>query len=139
MSASVAHTARYLRRSPPMQIALQVMLVIGFWLLGEALVRLLGIPLPGGIVGLAILLALFATRRLKARRLRRGAQWLLADMLLFFVPAVLAVLDHRELLGLTGLKILFVILFSTVSVMIATALTMEACQRWRAAHAPAPR
>jgi len=33
--------------------AAQVGLIVGFWLAGEALVRLAHLPLPGGIVGLA--------------------------------------------------------------------------------------
>lgn len=113
---------------------LQAVLVVGFWLAGEALVRLLGIPLPGGVIGLALMLVLLATHRLDAGSVRRGAEWLLGDMLLFFIPVALAVVDHHELLGLTGLKILFVILASTAAVMIATAFAVDRCFRWRAAH-----
>ncbi|MBB3771952.1 holin-like protein [Angulomicrobium tetraedrale] len=113
----------------------QATVVGGFWLAGEAAVRVLGIPLPGGIVGLALVLGLLATRRVRVRSVRRGANLLLADMLLFFVPAVLAVLDHHELIGLIGLKILFVILLSTVAVMFVTAFTVDLCYRWRADHA----
>jgi len=116
---------------------LQAGLVIAFWLAGEALVRLLGLPLPGAILGLGLLLALLATGRLSPRSMRRGAEWLLADMLLFFVPAVLAVLDHREFLGLVGLKVLFVILISTTAVMLATAFAVDRCYRWRLGHARA--
>jgi holin-like protein len=46
-------------------------------------------------------------------------------MPLFFVPAVLAVLDHRELLGAVGLKIVATILGSTFAVMVVTALTVD--------------
>ena len=113
---------------------LQAALVVGIWLAGEALVRVLGIPLPGGVIGLALMLVLLATHRLETGSVRRGAEWLLADMLLFFIPVALAVVDHRELLGFTGLKILFVILASTAAVMIATALAVDRCFRWRAAH-----
>ena len=38
--------------------------------------------------------------------MRRGTEWFINDMVLLFVPAVLAVLDHRELFGLVGLKVL---------------------------------
>lgn len=116
---------------------LQLGMVAACWLLGEAIVRLLAIPLPGGIVGLAMLLLLLMSRRLSAPAMRRGAQWLLADMLLFFVPAVLAVLDHREFLGLIGLKILFVIMSSTATVMLVTAFAVDRCYRWREARAAA--
>lgn len=116
---------------------LQLGLMLVFWLAGEVLVRALSLPVPGGLVGLAAVLLLLATRRLSATGLRRGAQWLLADMLLFFVPAVLAVLDHREFLGLMGLKILCVIVLSTALVMVVTATVVDACCRWRERHAVA--
>jgi holin-like protein len=113
---------------------LQLGIVLACWLAGEALARALYLPIPGAILGLAIILVLLARRRLSAVSMRRGAEWLLADMLLFFVPAVLAVLNYPEFLGLTGLKILFVILASTVAVMITTALVVDGAYRWRAAH-----
>lgn len=73
-----------------------------------------------------MLLLLLMSRRLTALAMRQGAQWLLADMLLFFVPAVLAVLDRREFLGLIGLKILFVVIFSTAAVMLVKAFPWSA-------------
>ena len=108
-------TARFLHHHP----AAQTLVVFGFWLLGEAATRVGSIPLPGGIIGLGLLLLLLAMRRVSTLSMRRGAGWFLSDMLLFFVPAVLAVLDHPELFGLTEVKILFVILLSTVLVMLA--------------------
>jgi len=121
-----ARSSRFVHRNTIVQIAL----ILAFWVAGEATVRLSGLPLPGAMVGLAVLFLLLATRRLSASTMRRGAEWFLADMLLFFVPAVLAVLDHREFLGLTGLKILFVILLSTAAVMLVTAFTVDRCYRW---------
>jgi len=116
---------------------LQIGLLFAFWFAGEALVRLAGLPLPGGILGMAMVLLLLASGRLSLFSMRRGAQWLLAEMLLFFVPAVLAILDHREFLGLLGLKIVVVILLGTLAVMGVTALTVDLCFRWRSAHGAA--
>ncbi|MBP2301874.1 CidA/LrgA family protein [Azospirillum picis] len=116
---------------------LQVGLIGLFWLAGEALVRLTGLPLPGGIVGMAIVLLLLASHRLNPGSMRRGAEWLLAEMLLFFVPAVLALMNHREFLGLLGLKILAVIAGGTLAVMAVTALTVELFYRWRSKHGAA--
>jgi holin-like protein len=111
---------------------LQLGIVLACWLAGEVLARAVGLPIPGAILGLAIMLVLLTRRRLSAVSMRRGAEWLLADMLLFFVPAVLAVLNYPEFLGLTGLKILFVILASTIAVMVTTALVVDSAYRWRA-------
>lgn len=126
----MARAHRWIQRS----VWLQLAIVLACWSAGAALARALAAPIPGGVVGLAILLLLLAGRRLSAVSLRRGAGWLLADMLLFFVPAALAVLDHPEFFGLIGVKILFVILASTVAVMVATALTVDVALRWTDGH-----
>ncbi|CAL74775.1 conserved hypothetical protein; putative membrane protein [Bradyrhizobium sp. ORS 278] len=105
-----------------------------FWLAGEALARTTGLPLPGGILGMALALALFLAGGLKVASMKRGANWMLAEMLLFFVPAVLALLDHRELFGLLGLKIFAIIVVSTTAVMCVTALTVDLCYRWTDRH-----
>lgn len=115
----------------------QIGVILAFWLAGEAIVRVAGLPVPGGIVGLALVLALLASHSISPASMRRGADWLLAEMLLFFVPAVLAVVDHGELLGLLGLKILVVILAGTVAVMGVTAFTVDLAYRWRSRHEPA--
>ena len=120
-----------LRRSRVLQICLLVL----FSLLGQALAQLLGLPVPGGVVGMALVLLLLATRRLRVRNVHRGASWLLGEMLLFFVPAVMSLLDNSEFLGLLGLKLLAVILLGTALVMTGTALTIDLCYRWMNRHA----
>ncbi|WKK17078.1 CidA/LrgA family protein [Achromobacter insolitus] len=121
----------WLRRSRVLQICLLVL----FSLLGQALAKVLGLPVPGGVIGMALVLFLLATRRLRVRNVHRGASWLLGEMLLFFVPAVMSLLDHREFLGLLGLKLLAVILLGTALVMTGTALTIDLCYRWMNRHA----
>jgi holin-like protein len=108
---------------------LQVGLLLAFWGVGEGVVRLTSLPLPGGVIGMGLMLALLVAQRVRPGSVRRGAQWLLGDMLLFFVPAVLAVTNHRELLGLLGLKLLAIVLVGTAAVMGVTALTVELCTR----------
>ena len=108
----------------------QVVVLCLFWLAGTSVARLTGIPVPGSIIGLLTLVMLLATGVMDARLVARGAGWLLAEMLLFFVPAVVALMAHPELLGVTGLKVLSVIVASTVLVMLATALTVEVGMRW---------
>lgn len=120
---------RIVHRSPVLQIGLLVL----FWAIGEGIVRATGLPVPGGVVGMLLVLALLALHGMRPGSVQGGARWLLGDMLLFFVPAVLAVLNHGELLGVLGLKLLAIILVGTAAVMGVTALTVELCTR-AAAH-----
>jgi holin-like protein len=126
-----ARAVTHLAGSRPAQIAVMGM----FWAAGSGLAQLAGVPVPGGLIGMFALLALLGSGTLDPRLVERGASWLLAEMLLFFVPAVVALLAHPEFLGLTGLKVLLVILGSTVMVMLATALTVEWGMRWMSRHA----
>jgi holin-like protein len=123
---------RNLRRSR----FLQVLLLIAFWLVGDALVRRVGLPVPGGVVGMFLLIALLASRSISPRNVGLGAEWFLAEMLLFFIPAVPAVLNHHEFIGWLGLKVLVVILGGTAVVMIVTALVVDGCFRWSSRHQP---
>ncbi|WP_454780415.1 CidA/LrgA family protein [Legionella sp. WA2022007384] len=110
---------------------LQVGLVCLFWLSSELIVHFLKLPFSGGIFGLGMVLLLLATKRLTLNLIKHGAELILADMLLFFIPAVLALLEHHEFIGLLGLKILFVILLSTLCVMLVTGTIVDYCYHWR--------
>ena len=112
---------RWMRRSTWLQIGA----LVGVWMLAEWLMRRLGLPVPGGIVGLFVLLFAFVLHWLSPRSFAQGAQWLLAEMLLFFVPAAMILLDNRQMFGWLGIKLLLVVVGGTVLVMAATALTVE--------------
>ncbi|MNW07714.1 holin-like protein [compost metagenome] len=63
-----------------------------------------------------------------------GAGFLLAEMLLFFIPALMSLLDYGGLLRDEGWRILLVIGVSTLVVMLVTAFTVELVCRWSLRH-----
>ena len=83
---------------------------------------------------LAALLLLFASGLLRPAWLQAGAGLLLAEMLLFFIPALMSLLDYGALLRSEGWRILLVIMLSTLLVMLVTAVSVEWMCRWRARH-----
>jgi holin-like protein len=114
---------------------LQSGLIILLWLASDLVVKILQLPISGGILGLGIVLFLLMTQSIKINNIKKGADLLIKDMLLFFIPAVLALLEHHELLGILGIKILFVIVLSTITVMLVTAAVVDYCYHWRTIHA----
>ncbi len=115
---------RSLLRTP-----LQIGLIVAIWLLA---VEVSGRFLPGippTVSGIAIALALMALGLLRREWVADGATWLLREMLLFFIPVVIAVLQYRNLLEGKMLAILCVIVGSTACVMLATAFTVDLA--WR--------
>jgi len=114
-----------LQDRPKLSRLAQILLLLAFWQAGEAIVRVAHLPTPGAIAGMLLVLALFASGKVGVASMQRGAEWFLAEMLLFFVPAVLAVLDHGEFIGIVGLKVLAVILVGTIIVMGVTAIAID--------------
>ncbi|WP_034911564.1 CidA/LrgA family protein [Erwinia sp. 9145] len=111
------------------QVPLQVVLYIALFLMAQQLVAWLDLPLPANIVGMLLLLALIALRVLPLRWVKAGSQWLLAEMLLFFIPAVVAVVNYSQLLRVEGWRIMLVIAVSTLLVLSATALVVDRVYR----------
>ncbi|EFL49237.1 LrgA family protein [Solidesulfovibrio fructosivorans JJ]] len=112
----------------------QATALVGFWWVCDRLVRMAGLPVPAGVVGMLAMIALLALHILPVRWFARGAGGLLNHMLLFFVPACITLRDHPELVGVTGLKLLAVIVVGIVSVMVGTALIVELHFRTRSRH-----
>ena len=114
----------------------ELAVLLALFLLGGQLAAWLGWPIPGGVMGLAMLLLAFACGMVKPATLQLGAGWLMAEMLLFFIPALMSLLDYGALLRSEGWRILLVIALSTLMVMVVTAGTVELVCRWRLRHEP---
>lgn len=111
-------------------VPLQVAIYIGLFVVAQQLVIWLHLPLPANIVGMLLLLALMLLRVVKLRWVSAGSRWLLAEMLLFFVPAVVAVVNYIDLLKAEGWRILLVIAISTLLVLASTALVVDRVYRF---------
>lgn len=104
---------------------LQATALLAIWFLSDALVRKLQLPIPGSVVGLFILLLALESRLVSVTWFRRGASGLLSHLILFLAPAMLAIVNHRELLSMTGVKLLAAVLIGTPLVMASTAVVVE--------------
>jgi holin-like protein len=122
------------RRRLRQSLCLQILSILIAWWTIPPIAKLIPGHIPSAIFGFGTLLALLAARWISPVTLRRGASWFLAEMMLFFVPAIVSLLDHRELFGSVGLRILIVIALSTLAVMTTTALTVDLAYRLRVAH-----
>ncbi|SFR15747.1 MULTISPECIES: CidA/LrgA family protein [unclassified Enterobacter] len=107
------------------QVPVQVLLYVALFVFAEYLVQWLHLPLPANLVGMMILLTLILCRIIPLNWVRAGARWLLAEMLLFFIPAVVAVVNYAQLLLIDGWRIFTVIALSTLMVLGATAWVVD--------------
>ena len=112
----------------------ELAVLLALYFLGCQLATWGHLPIPGGVVGMALLLLAFALGWVKPAALQLGAGVLMAEMLLFFIPALMSLLDYGALVRDEGWRILLVIGISTLLVMVVTAFTVEAVCRWRLRH-----
>ena len=100
--------------------------------LGEALTHALGLPIPGPVLGLVLLLVVvqFAWAR---EPVAAAAELLLAHLSLLFIPVGVGVITHLGLVAQYGLRLAASIVLSTWIGMAVTALVL------RALLPPAPR
>ncbi|GAA4336286.1 CidA/LrgA family protein [Pigmentiphaga soli] len=103
----------------------QVLLLAALWWAADALSRWAHLPVPAGVLGLAILLALLFGGWLPVDGVRFGAQWMLTDMLLFFIPAAVATVRYGPMLRDSGLRLLAVIVVGNACVMAVTSIAVE--------------
>ncbi|MHC8291956.1 MULTISPECIES: CidA/LrgA family protein [Pseudomonas] len=113
------------------RLAAELAVLLAIYLLGCQMAVWFAWPIPGGVIGMVLLLLAFALGVVKPAALQMGAGLLMAEMLLFFIPALMSLLDYGGLLRSDGWRILLVIGVSTLMVMLVTAFTVELVVRLR--------
>jgi putative effector of murein hydrolase LrgA (UPF0299 family) len=98
-------------------------------LAGEVIARGLGLSVPGPVIGMGLIVALFLAMPRVAEAVRPAAAVLLGNLSLLFVPAGVGIVGHLDRLGAQGVAILTAIVVSTVLAMVVGALVFVAVAR----------
>lgn len=98
-------------------------------LIGNTIARLLHLPIPGSIIGLVLLFLLLQFHIIKLEWIELGAAVLLSELLLFFIPSAIGVIDYHALFGVQGMKVVLVIVVSAIVVMFITGYTAQWLER----------
>lgn len=104
---------------------LQVLLLIAVWAACDRAAAWLHLPFSGGVVGLLLMVALLLGGVVRPSVVDHGAEWLLSNMLLFFIPLIVSVVQFTALLEREGMRLFAAIGIGFMSVLLATALTVE--------------
>lgn len=98
-------------------------------LAGEAIHRLTGLPLPGSVIGMVLLLAWLAMVPRERLTLTQVTGWLTAHLSIMFVPAAVGLMEEGAILSRYGLGIVVATSVSTVLTLAVTALVFRAVAR----------
>jgi holin-like protein len=113
-----------------LRIVAQCAVLAGVWFVADLAVRSIGLPVPGGVVGLGLLLVLLLCGGVAPRWVKAGADWLLSELLLFFIPAAVAAVQYGGLFREDGWRLALVVAGGTLMVMVAVAFAVEQASRF---------
>jgi holin-like protein len=111
-----------------------LVLLLVFQFAGEFLSDLLGLPVPGNVLGMALMLMALMSGVVKEESLREASELLLSYMALFFVPAGAGVMLYFDLISREWLPIVVGTVFSTFAVMAVTGWTESWLERRASDH-----
>lgn len=105
-----------------MKYVKEVAWIMAFTFIGEALNKLLPLPIPAGVYGLVLLLAGLITGIVKLEDVETTGGFLLDTMTLMFIPAAVGVMSVTDILLPVLVPYLVIIAASTVLVMVVTGI-----------------
>jgi len=102
-----------------------IAVVLLLYLVGEAIVRILMIPIPGSIIGLVVLFLYLLRRGRVSPALTSVGDPVLGAMPLFFIPAGVGLFEYGDLLGGIWPAVALAIVGSTLVGLVTTTLVMR--------------
>jgi holin-like protein len=94
-------------------------------LAGEAIHRLTGLPLPGAVIGMVLLVGWLALVRKERPTLEAVTGWLTAHLSIMFVPAAVGLIDEGAALSRYGVGIVVATVISVLLTLCVTALVFR--------------
>ncbi|MEK6662805.1 MAG: CidA/LrgA family protein [Pseudomonadota bacterium] len=106
-----------------------ITILLLFQLAGEVLAQALSLPVPGPVIGMALLLAALVLRGSAPDEIRRTANNILSHLSILFIPGGVGVMLYLPRLAQEWLPILASLIVSTMLTLIVTALVLRALLR----------
>jgi len=108
-----------------MRFIFQLCIILLISFLGELLHLLIPLPIPASIYGLVIMLLCLITKIIKVEHVKGAGSFLLQIMPLFFVPAIVGLMDAWGELSGFLIPIAVIITLTTIIVMASAGLVTQ--------------
>ncbi|MBS4211027.1 MULTISPECIES: CidA/LrgA family protein [Neobacillus] len=99
----------------------QFITILLIYLIGNGLVRWLDLPVPGSIVGMALLFLGLTLKVCKLKWVEAIAQLHIKHITLLFIPFAVGVWHYTGIFRIEGLKLTAILAASSISVLLVTA------------------
>lgn len=111
------------------KIFLQILILFGFFLVGDWLHDFFRIPLPGSIIGLLLLWISLILKIFPLHWIETGSYFLLAYLPLYFIPSMIAVIDYGHVFVGKGFFLIVITIISTLLTMAIAGWTSQGMAR----------
>ncbi len=108
-----------------MKYVKQLMIILFFSFLGEIINYIVPLSIPASIYGMVLLFVALCTNIVKLEQVEETGEYLLSIMLIFFVPAAVGIMDTFFEYQNSMLKIILIIILSTIVVLSVTGLVSQ--------------
>ena len=109
------------------QTALQLAIIGAVWGVSELIVRFTHLPVSSGVLGLFLMLALLGCRIIRPGMVEHGAKWALGELVFFFIPIMVSVLQYQDLLMSEGWQLILTSSFTVpLSPVMSTVVRLSA-------------
>ncbi|MDF2590778.1 MAG: CidA/LrgA family protein [Clostridia bacterium] len=112
-----------------MKLLRQITIILLFVFLGELLNKFIGIPIPGSILGMVLLLVSLLTGIVKLKQIDEVSRFLLDHMAVLFVPAGVGLISVIGVVKDTWWILLLISISTTFLVMSVTGLVVKFTRR----------
>ncbi len=92
----------------------QFLIILGFTLLGEALQRLIPLPIPASVWGIALLFSALCLKLVKLEQVKEAGSFLTSLLPILFVGPTVSIVEHWALISGKLLSIGLLIVATTV-------------------------
>ncbi|MCF0215508.1 MAG: CidA/LrgA family protein [Fibrobacteraceae bacterium] len=117
-----------------MRVPVQLAIIFSICLVGEFLYRVVGVPIPGNILGMILLLILLCSKIIKPEQISCVSNFFLNHLALFFLPPSIAIITvGDDILGQWPTLLILCIVLTLIT-LVATGLTTQffiSCQEKR--------
>lgn len=108
-----------------MKLFREAIIIFGIYILGDFISKVLGLPVPGNIVGMLILLLLLCLKIVKVEQVDTTSNFLLDHLAFFFIPAGVQLMDSFGVVKDTWIRLLIICVLTTIITMGSTGLIVQ--------------
>lgn len=114
-----------------MQILLGLFILFVFLFLGDLTSAAIGNYIPGNVIGMILLFVALCCKIIKPQWIRETTEFLTRNMVIFFVPLFMSLLDEWDILKLNFWSWIIILAVTTVMVMLSAGGAVEFLSKFR--------